>query len=86
MKQNEVQDFAKYEVFESVENAYHCICICEDLDTACYIAKLLALKDPNGDSYYVTSITIPHTMVVGGGWHYEFWKDKNGKLQQSTLM
>lgn len=88
MRKHEAEEFANYEVYELVgeEKKYHCLCVCKDMDIACAIAKCLASMDKSNDSYYVTSVDVPGTLVWGGGWYYEYHKDENGKLRQSSLM
>ena len=88
MRKYEAEEFANYEVYELVgeEKKYHCLCVCKDMDIACAIAKCLAFMDKSNDSYYVTSVDVPGTLTWGGGWYYEYHKDENGKLRQSSLM
>lgn len=86
MNIKDVGDFANYEVYEKQAGVYHCICICEGIDEACLIARLLAKEDPNGDSYYVSGVVVPGTFVPGGGWHHEFRRGDDGQVRMSSLM
>ena len=82
---HEVEDFCKYEVYEITDEKVHYICLCEDFNIACGIAHTLAEIDKQGDAYYVSNVSIPNTLVPGGGWYYEYKKDKDGKVKLSTL-
>ena len=84
MFQSEVTDFAKYEVYEIVDDKVHYICLCNTFSDACNIAKMLAYMDKTGDSYFVSNVSIPNTLVPGGGWYYEFF-NKEGKVCQRSL-
>lgn len=86
MEKSQAEEFANYEVYEVVEEKYHCICLCEDINVAIGIAKILAKADKEGDKYYITNVSKPNTLTWGGGWYYCYWWDKEeGKLKQSSL-
>lgn len=92
MKQSEVKDFCEYEVYEYrkiAENARgiekHTICLCKEYKCAKVIACTLAQLDPDNDAYYVTNVSIPNTLVPGGGWYDRFQKGEDGKVHQSSL-
>lgn len=85
MKQENVKDFAEYEVYELVDGKYHCLCLCKEWKVAEVIAKLLAKYDPQGDAYYITGVSVPNTLVPGGGWYECYQRDKDGKLKHTGL-
>ena len=86
MKKDEVEKFANYEVYEIVDEKYHCLCLCNEYDIAKNIARTFARMDPTGDTYYVSSVNYPTDFVIGGGWYHSWHYDKeSGKLIQDSL-
>jgi hypothetical protein len=91
MQQSEVTDFANYYVYHYVKVAEgakgikkETICLCKDAKHAEYIAKFYAFNDKDGDTYYYSNVSVPNTMVPGGGW-YEGFKREGDKLKRVSL-
>ena len=87
MFKEEVEDFAKYELYEIYENKHHTIAIFDNYRTAKSVAILFAMVDPKRDSYCITGISSknPNELIPGGGWKDEFYVDEDGKLQERGL-
>ena len=88
MRLSEVEEFAAYEVYELIgekEDEYHCLCVCKEYKVATIIAKLLAMNDLSRDKYYVSNVSIPNTLVPGGGWYDCYYRDEEGKLRKDSL-
>lgn len=76
----------EYKVYEMVNGKEHTIAYCKEYICAKAIAVALALADPKGDEYFVTSVAEPDTLTMGGGWYDGFAKDlKTGKIMEWSL-
>lgn len=85
MKQTEVEDFCKYEVYEIIDNQIHTICLCSESKMADLICRTFATLDPNNDAYFYTNVVVPHTFVPGGGWYICYHKNAEGFLEKTEL-
>ena len=85
MYKYEAEEFCDYEVFEIVNEKVHILCACKEYQVAEAIAITLAKADKVHDHYFITGINNPGDLVIGGGWHDEYWTDEDGKLHKSSL-
>ena len=86
MYKYEVEEFARYEVYEYTEVKKHTLFVCNEIEIAKNLAKTLARMDPVCDRYYVSGIHNPGDFIPGGGWYYSWhWDNEKGCLIEEEL-
>ena len=85
MNKYELEKQINYEVYQYLDGKYDFICATKDYAYAKGLAIMLAQRDKDNDSYYVTGINYPGDFVPGGGWYDEFHKNEEGKIVMSSL-